>query len=117
MVTSYRCGRLFVDSTGRKSTSALVVPRDQALGLRLGAREQPDNVELRLYPGAGVAGWFFHWPEQLSPGNEPIDTLSPLPSLTLEYLPDVPSGEYSLVVRAVWKGPVEVFFAISLILE
>jgi len=34
-----------------------------------------------------------------------------------EYLPEVPPGEYSLVVKSVWEGRIHVFYAISFRLE
>ena len=121
MVTSYRCGSLHVDSTGRSpaATPSLVVPRALALDLRLTAGDQPLTVEVRLYPAAGVYGSFFRWPEDLPSGEERVDAFVP-PASTFygfQYLPEVPSGAYSLVVRAAWAGPVEVFYAISLTLE
>ena len=36
------------------------------------------------------------------------------PALTVPYSFNPPSGEYSLVVRATWEGPVSVFYSGSL---
>ena len=46
-----------------------------------------------------------------------MDTLQPTPSLALHYLPQQPPGEYSMVVRAAWDGPIDVFYAISFRLQ
>ena len=117
MVTSYQCLRLHVDSTGRSPSLSLVVPEGAPLDFRLGAEQQPVTVEVRLYPGAGVSGWFFRWPEEQPTAIEPVDRFEPTPSLAFSYLPQASPGEYSVVVRAVWEGPIVVFYALSFRLQ
>jgi hypothetical protein len=34
-----------------------------------------------------------------------------------EILPGIPKGEYSMVIRAVWEGDIEVFYDLSFRLE
>ena len=113
VVTSYQCGGQYVDSTGRSPALTLVVPEGVPLGFHLEAKQQPVAVEVRLYSGTGVSGLFFRWPEELPTGVVPVDRLEPTPSLAFRYLPTVPPGEYSVVVRAVWEGPIVVFYALS----
>jgi hypothetical protein len=85
--------------------------------LRLAAEQQPVALELRLYSGTGISGLFGQWPEELFSDQRAVETLQPTPSLSLQYLPQQPPGEYSLVVRANWDGPVNVFYAMSFRLE
>ena len=119
VVTSYQCVSLFIDSTGRypSKSPSLIVPQGEPFLIRLQAEQQPMTVEVRLYPEAGISGSFGHWPEQLPRGREPVDRFKPTPSLTFQYLPQVPTGEYSIVVRATWEGPIDVFYAMSLRLQ
>ena len=117
VVTYYRCDAMYVDSTGRSPsrTPSISVSSDAPLGLRLGADHQPTSVEIRLYAGGGKSGSFGLWPDELPGGEEPADTHQPEPSLEFVYDPAVPSGEYSLVVRATWSGlPVDVLYATSI---
>ena len=119
VVTSYQCGTLFVDSTGRAPSEsvAVIVPGEAAMEIRLEAEEPPTAVELRLYAGAGVYGSFMRWPELLPGGVEPLAKLSPAPSLRLKLVPRQPAGEYSLVVKATWEGPAVFFYAASVRME
>ena len=70
---------------------------------KYGSIPAPDYMALLV---SGQRSFFFT-------GVEPTDTLQPAPSLTFEYLPRIVPGEYSLVVRAIWEGPIDVFYAIS----
>ena len=83
----------------------------------MAAEQQPITLDVRLYPGAGISGSFGKWPEELPTGIKPVDSLQPTPSLTSQYLPQQPPGEYSLVVRATWDGPIDAFYAVSSRLE
>ena len=119
VVTSYQCLATYVDSTAQypSRSPSLVVPHGVPLSLRMAAEQQPVTLDVRLYSGAGISGSFGKWPEELSTGIKSVDSLQPTPSLTFQYLPQQPAGEYSLVVRATWDGPIDVFFALSLRLE
>ncbi len=124
VVTSYQCGSAYIDSTGfyPSSTPALVIPKDVPLQLRLDADQDPVVLDARLYAGSGVSGSFLMWPEDfqegmVNAGAEAVDRFQPGLSLTFQYLPTVPPGEYSLLVRATWEGPIDVFYAVSLALE
>ena len=117
VVTYYRCGAMYVDSTGRSPsrTPSISVSSDALLSLSLGADQPPTLVEIRLYVGTGKSGWFGRWPDELPGGEAPADTRKPSPAVDLEYDPAVPPGEYSLVVRAIWSGlHVDVFYATSI---
>ena len=119
VVTYYQCVRGYVDSTGQypSRSPSLVVPSGSPVDLRLEAATQPTAVEVRLYPEAGLYGSFGQWPERLQTGIEAVDVIRPEPSLSFQYLPQQPAGQYSLVVRATWEGPVDVFYAKSFRLE
>ena len=119
VVTSYQCMAMHVDSTGRQTSRppSLLVSRGVPLSFRLGSERQPSTLDIRLYPGAGISGYFFKWPEELPPAIAPVDRLRPAPSPTFQYLPQQPPGAYSLVVRATWDGPIDVFYAIGFTLE
>jgi hypothetical protein len=119
VVTSYQCMNSHVDSTGRgpSHSPSATLPAGSPLRLRLAAETQPTVVDARLYPEAGVAGYFFSWPEELPDGVEPVDTLRPTTSVSFQYLPQQPPGDYSLVIRAAWDGPIVVFYATSFSLE
>ena len=120
-VTSYQCGGAHIDSTGRSpsSTPTLIIHAGVPILFSLDADIEPLKVELRVYPRAGVSGYFFQWPEDLprgavDAGLEALDTFRPTPpTLTFEYHSEVPPGEYSLVARAVWERRIDVFYAIS----
>ena len=119
VVTSYRCLTAHVDSTAKypSKSPSLVLPHAVPLSLRMAAEQQPLTLDVRLYSGAGISGSFGKWPEELLTGVEPVESLQPTPSLTFQYLAQQPPGDYSLVVRATWDGPIEVFYAISLRLQ
>ena len=119
IVTSYRCMSSYVDSTGRypSPSPSSILPADSPLNLRLAAETEPMTVDVRLHPGAGVSAYFFRWPEELPAGEEPVETLRPAPSRAFQFSLEAPPGEYSLVVRATWHGPVDVFYAVSFRLE
>ena len=119
VVTSYQCMSLYVDSTAQypSKEQSLTLKQGVPLSLRLAAEQQPAALELRLYSGAGISASFGKWPEELFTDQGPVDTLQPTPSLSFQYLPQQPPGEYSLLVRATWDGPVNVFYATSLKLE
>jgi heat shock protein HslJ len=119
VVTSYRCQELHVDSTGNSpaSTPSLAIPAGEPLRFYLGAQEPPQSVEVRLYPQAGLSASFFRWPEELPTGVEPVEQLQPGPTASFQYLPQVPPGDYSVVVRATWDQNVELFYALSIRLE
>ena len=115
VVTSFQCLATHVDSTAQypSRSPSLVVPHDVPLSLRMAAEQQPVTLDVRLYSGAGISGSFGKWPEELPTGIKSVDSLQLTPSLTFHYLPQQPPGEYSLVVRATWDGPIVVFFALS----
>ena len=119
VVTSYQCMSNHVDSTGQYSSpsASSILPADSPLYLRLAAEKQPMTLDVRLYRGARVSGSFLKWPEELPAGEEPVETLRPAPSRVFQFSPEATSGEYTLVVRATWDGPIEVFYAMSLRLE
>ena len=119
VVTSYRCRSAWIDSTGQSPARSptLIVGRGSPIALRLTAEEQPLAIELRLYPGAGVAASFLRWPEELPSQVEPVDRLQPEPSADLSYRTQAESGEYTLVCRVTWEGDVDVFYAISFVVK
>ncbi len=119
VVTSYQCMRGYVDSTGLfpALSASSILPVDSPINLRLAAETQPRALDVRLYPGAGAYGWFMRWPEEVPGGEAPMETLRPTPSRAFEFSPEGPPGEYSLVVRATWDGPVDVFYTMSFRLE
>ena len=119
VITSYECGGAHIDSTGISPSRSpgLVITEELPLEARLDADQDPVAVDVRLYAGAGISGYFFTWPEELPGGSEPLHKFEPAPSLSFRYLPAVPPGDYSLVVRATWEGPIDVFYAISFRLE
>jgi len=119
VVTSYLCHNACIDSTGQSPSKspALVIHRGMPIHLRLTAEQPPVAVDVRLYPGAGVSASFLRWPEELPAHMELVDRFQPEPGVSFQYLPQVSPGEYSLVVKATWEGDVDVFYAISFILE
>ena len=119
VITSYRCGGTHIDSTGvsPSRTPGFVIPVGAPLEVRLDSDQNPISLDVRLYSGAGTAGSFFMWPEELPGGAATVDKFEPAPSSSFQYLPPVPPGEYSLVVRATWEGPIDVFYAVSFIIE
>ena len=118
VVTSYQCGSAHVDSTGQSpGSSSVSVPVDTPLRLRFGVESQPESVEVRIYPGAGVSASFFMWPEDLPTGVEPVARFERVASPEFEILPGIPKGEYSMVIHAVWEGDIDVFYALDFRLE
>lgn len=109
--TSYHCGGVHVDSTGQPSGSPpLSVPADAPLRLEFGADSQPESVLVRIYSGTGVSASFFRWPEELPGSTEPVAVFA-VTGPGYEIHPQMPPGEYSMVIRAVWKGAIEIFYA------
>ena len=119
VATAYKCMSLNVDSTAQYPSKApsLTPTQGLPLSLRLRVERKPVALELRLYSGAGIYGSFHKWPEELFTDAGPVDSLQPTPSLAFLYLPQQPPGEYSLVVRATWDGPIDVFYATSFRLQ
>jgi hypothetical protein len=119
VATCYECRGTHVDSTGRQPPTSpeLFVASGKSLEFEIDAATEPTTIELRLYPGAGAYASFFRWPEELPDGPQPIDAISPEPSSSFEYVPDAPSGEYTVVVRVTRGSMADAFFAISVELE
>ena len=115
LVTSYRCLDTHVDSTGRQPSlsPSHIVSAGAPLSLRLPTERPPVGIEARLYAGAGVYGSFFKWPEELPTGEEALGSLTPEKAHAFQYLPEQPPGDYTLVVRASWDGPIDVLYAVS----
>jgi heat shock protein HslJ len=117
-VTSYQCGTAHVDSTGQSPSSLSgAIPAGTPLELRLSGEKPPERVEVRIYPGTGISASFFMWPEDLPTGAEPVARFEQVPGPDFSFTPQIPPGEYSVVIRAVWEGGVEVFYAFSLTTE
>jgi len=85
--------------------------------LQLATEQRPTEIDVRLYPGAGLAATFMRWPEELPMQAERIDRFQPEPDTAFEYTPMVAAGLYSLVVRVSWGEDIVVFYALSLALE
>lgn len=119
VITSYECGGAHIDSTGVSPSRSpgFVIPIGVPFEARLDSDQDPMTLEVRLYAGAGISGYFFMWPEELPGGPELVDKFESAPSSSFQYLPVGPPGDYSLVVRATWEGPIDVFYAVSFILE
>jgi heat shock protein HslJ len=118
VVTSYQCGSAHVDSTGQSPGSLTApVPVSTPLRLRFGAEVQPESVEVRIYPGTGVSASFFRWPEDLPTGVEPVAQFEQVAGPLFQIATQIPPGEYSVVIRAMWQGGVEAFFALGFSLE
>jgi hypothetical protein len=119
VATSYRCHSAFIDSTGRtpSSSAELVARLGTPLRLQLGMEQRPTEIDVRLYPGAGLSATFMRWPEELPMQAELVDRLQPEPDTVFEYTPQVPAGLYSLVTRVSWGEDVVVFYGLSLALE
>ena len=118
-VTSYQCLSAFVDSTGRSPDAepTFTTSVGEAIGLSFGTDEAPTTLELRLYPKPGLSGSFMRWPEDLPGGPQPVESADVEPALDVSHTFESEPGDYSLVIRATWEGPVEVFYAVSLRLE
>ena len=93
------------------------VPLNAPLRLRFGEEAPPESVEVRIYPGSGASASFFMWPEELPTGAEPIARFEPVAGPDYEIVPQIPRGEYSMVIRAIWAGGAEVFYALGFNLE
>ena len=119
LVTSYQCLTRYVDSTGRypPDTPSLAFAAGEQLVFRMASAQLPVKLEIRLYSGAGLYGDFLKWPEDLPGSVQAMDTVRPDPSTTFEYLPQRAPGDYSLVIRAVWDSPRDVFYAVGFTLE
>ena len=116
--TSYQCAGAHVDSTGQSPGSVpSSVPLNSPLRLRFGEEAPPESVEVRIYPGSGASASFFMWPEELPTGAEPIARFEPVAGPDYEIVPQIPRGEYSMVIRAIWAGGAEVFYALGFNLE
>ena len=118
-VTSYQCFGAFVDSTGQspEAEPTFTASEGEAIELTFGADEPPTTLELRLYPKPGLSGSFGHWPEELPGGPQPVESADVEPASSVSHSFESGPGDYSLVIRATWEGPVEVFYAVSLRLE
>jgi heat shock protein HslJ len=118
VVTSYQCGTAHVDSTGQSPVSSSgSVPADTPLRLQFGVETQPESVEVRIYPGAGVSASFFRWPEELPTGVQPVAQFDRVTGPDFEIQPGLSQGEYSMVIRGVWEAGIEMFYALSFALE
>jgi hypothetical protein len=114
VVTSYQCGGAHIDSTGQSpGPPAVSIPRSVPLQLEFAAEKQPEGVEARIYVGPGVSASFFRWPEELPGGTEPVAVFDEITGQAVNLEPQFPAGEYSLVIRAVWGGDIEVFYGFS----
>jgi len=114
VVTCYHCGSVHVDSTGHSPGSAsFSVPADASLQLHFGVGEPPDTLAARVYTGTGVSASFLRWPEELPGGAEPVAVFDEITGQRLEIESPLSRGEYSVVIRATWKGEIEVFYAFS----
>jgi len=118
-VTAYECRGLSVDSTGQSPPQAAAFTISQGTALRLGpgTAQPPSAIEVRLYPGGGIAATFMRWPEELPGGTEPVDRAELEIANPVAYTPHAAPGTYSLVVRIRWPEGIDVFYAVSLSLE
>jgi len=119
VVTCYRCGNAWIDSTGKTPTRSpkLIVAQGDTIVLQLTAEETPVAVDLRLYPETGLVASFFRWPEELSEQDSPVESVQLAPSTDLHYTVQAQPGEYTLVCRVTWENEIDVFYAISFVLE
>ena len=114
-LSSFRCGSGYIDSTGQfpeKSPSA-GIPIGGTIGFEFAAEETPSSVELRLYATPGEDGYFLGWPENQPGGAQSLSRHNLPPSSTFSYAPDVPQGEYSVVLQVRWQSDVVAFYALS----
>jgi hypothetical protein len=118
VVTSYRCYSLFVDSTGRPSshTPTLTLTDNSPVGMVFFV-DAPVTLEARVYSGEGISGSFMRWPEDLPPAYQAVTIFEIEPDTEFEIDLPLASGNYSLVVKATWEGPIEVFYALGLAVE
>jgi hypothetical protein len=119
VATSYRCRAAFIDSTGRSPSSSpeLVARLGSPIRLQLAVEQRPTEIEVRLYPGAGLAPTFMRWPDELPMQAELVDQYRPEPNAAFEYTPQVPAGLYSLAARVSWGEDIVVFYGLSISLE
>ncbi len=119
VATSYRCHSATVDSTGQSPARSpdLVIYRGAPITLQLAVEQQPTAIDVRLYPGTGLSASFLRWPEELPMQVEAADRFQPEPAARFQYLAQSVPGPYSLVVRVSWEEAVEVYYAISFMLE
>jgi hypothetical protein len=119
VATSYRCHSATIDSTGQYPSRSpeLVVHRNTPITVQLSVEQQPSAIDVRLYPGAGVSASFLRWPEELPTQVEAVDRAKPEIDVRFQYLPQALPGPYSLVVKVTWGEAVEVYYAISFMLE
>jgi hypothetical protein len=115
VVTSILCDGAHIDSTGQSPsrTPTLTVSQDSPLTLHFSAQQPPDEIEVRIYAGAGAAASFFRWPEELPTGLEPVGQLHLEPGREVRLPLQLGPGEYSLVVRAGWGEETDVFYALG----
>lgn len=115
VATSYHCDGLWVDFAGQAPSSkpSLTLAQGAPLDVRLDVPTERnlEQLEARLYTGAGKYAMFSNWPESLPGGAMPVAIPQPPLSSAFQAVPPVGPGEYSLVVRASWEGPVDVFYA------
>jgi hypothetical protein len=122
IVTSYRCGNAWIDSTGRSPSRSPTfgVGHGVPIQLLFGATQSPQGtrppeaVDVRLYPVVGVSATFGRWPEELPPGVKPVDRVEFGSGTSYGYIPRLPPGEYTLVARATWGEDADVYYALSL---
>jgi hypothetical protein len=119
VATSYRCHSATIDATGQSPLKSpeLVVRRGTPITLQLSAEQKPTAIDVRLYPGAGISASFLRWPEELPTRIEAADRFQPEPATRFQYLAQSVPGPYSLVVQVSWGEAVEVYYAVSLMLE
>ena len=118
-LSSFRCGTGYVDSTGRfpeKSPSSLI-HIGGTVDFEFVAEEAPSSVELRLYATPGEDGYFLGWPENRPGGAQALSRHNPPPSSSFSYIPDVPVGEYSVVLQVRWQTDIVAFYALSFAVE
>jgi hypothetical protein len=117
VVTSYRCRDAWIDSTGQSPTLSAIDEPGAPIVFDLPTEQPPRSIEVRRYPGAGVAASFQRWPEELPSGVEPLERFVPDPGPSFKVLLPAEPGEYSLVMRIEWPQEVEVFYALGLAIE
>ncbi|MFN2133204.1 MAG: hypothetical protein ACK2VD_21950 [Anaerolineae bacterium] len=119
VATAYECRGATIDSTGQSAprAAAFAIGEGTALRLEPGTVQPPAAVEVRLYPGAGVAATFMHWPDELPNPIEPVDRAEIEVAGPITYTPQAAPGTYSLVIRIRWADAVDVFYATSFALQ
>jgi hypothetical protein len=119
VATSFRCHSAFIDSTGRSpsDSAGLTAKLGTPIEFRSAVDRQPTEIDLKLYPGAGLSATFMRWPEDLPAQTEPVDSVKLGPGAVFQYRPQVPAGPYSLVARISWGEDIVVYYALNLSLE